>query len=856
MEKIFTISVNEDAEERKLTKILFEKTILEIGNEEDKWYSRKFDYYKDIEKIEIFRIGEFYEILDLVNYCRRKKYLHIHKDKWNSLLKFYINNNEIDSIFRRNAIYETIFLNLNFYEVDYEKLKDRTPPEGNLKGFEQNINFYLENFKNFSNADELQEAQNILNIIFTSILDEKIDISESQLKIWVLNLYKEINFRLKDLKNWDEHCKFLEQKGNFLFMINKLRNNKDKCQFIDYYYKVLENLDKAQIYPVSQFGERINKYIKIQINIDPKDDGGVIAVLEKFSEELFPYVEKREGKIQLAKQQVQRGIQYLNKKESTLMLRALEYFHKAKMNYQNEDTLEGFVRALLNIAQIYISLGMNYAGKYYILGAFRVSTNNKLSKKVEDSLALLFNTEYRQGSWFGAISIYELYINYRDTFNIDKSDYKIEHKVTHQLSFLLYTMRKISNQFNYFIDDYIKYLDYIGSDIILPIFKRFDEDFNTKEKFNKYLLYQLDDQPLNDVGKFREISFYALGSLWKFKFKNDYSNIYTAEEFISNCQILFAEIALFGYDFHLIKTEVEIELEIADKLTIPIQLPSNEIIKRKVYVYEFDIADVNEANKHTALNTMAISYVLNSISLLEHGTFKEQFFKLIQDRNIDNKQLSINVYQRIYRDIFFEEDLQNYQQSNYQKVDLGLPFAKENHFMKWNDSISNLYNQKQSLEAIKSRYENAEKAMHITLRNLKLEGKFKGLIHNLRDEGWKDWQIISNILNFILDYKIRLFESETLGKTTSNDLQKVFHTMFWKYMKIDEKDNYISFPIDAFESEEFNMQFKVGLIAVLHRYNLECKFQTPPFNAVREFLNVKFNYDKDEYNDINPLKDV
>ena len=45
---------------------------------------------------------------------------------------------------------------------------------------------------------------------------------------------------------------------------------------------------------------------------------------------------------------------------------------------------------------------------------------------------------------------------------------------------------------------------------------------------------------------------------------------------------------------------------------------------------------------------------------------------------------------------FFEEDLQDYQQSNYQKEDLGFSFAKENHFMKWNDSISNLYNQKQS----------------------------------------------------------------------------------------------------------------------------------------------------------------
>jgi len=53
-----------------------------------------------------------------------------------------------------------------------------------------------------------------------------------------------------------------------------------------------------------QFGDRIDMYIKIYINLDPQDDLGIINALEKFSEKLFPFVEKIEGKTKLAKRQV------------------------------------------------------------------------------------------------------------------------------------------------------------------------------------------------------------------------------------------------------------------------------------------------------------------------------------------------------------------------------------------------------------------------------------------------------------------------------------------------------------------------------------------------------------------------
>lgn len=78
-------------------------------------------------------------------------------------------------------------------------------------------------------------------------------------------------------------------------------------------------------------------------------------------------------------------------------------------------------------------------------------------------------------------------------------------------------------------------------------------------------------------------------------------------------------------------------------------------------------------------------------------------------------------------------------------------------------------------------------------------------------------------------------------------------TSFFKQMHKSAVEHMLNAELDAHLETEKHEKTKDGKY---HRYNLECKFQTPPFNAVREFLNVKFNYDKDEYNDINPLKDI
>src|SRR5690606_1706258 len=176
LESVFTKVTEKDKEKRKLTLDELEQIVLNIGTEEDKWYSNRYEYYKEIELIDEFRIGEFYEVLDLVNYCRRKKYLHRHKDLWNPFLIYYSRNEDIDDLFRRKAIYEIVFLNNEFYEVDYENLDSRIRPKGSLVGFEDDIRFYFNDFSVFESADDLENANNILNILFVAIGYKKANI--------------------------------------------------------------------------------------------------------------------------------------------------------------------------------------------------------------------------------------------------------------------------------------------------------------------------------------------------------------------------------------------------------------------------------------------------------------------------------------------------------------------------------------------------------------------------------------------------------------------------------------------------------------------------------------------------------
>lgn len=853
LDSVFMIINKELGEERKLTYDQLEQNLLSIGDNDDKWYSGRYDYYKTIEPIDEFRIGEFYEVLDLTNYCRRKKYLHKHKDIWNPFLIYYARNIEIDPPFRRKAIYEIVFLNNEFYEVDYENLAVRKRPDGSLLGFEEDIRYYFSDFNFFNTATDIENAHNIISLVFVASQNGKSLIGEEELRKWFIRLYAKINQKLRIERDISEKCNLLEQKGTFLLGVNRLRN-KSNIEFIQYFDEILTLVEQAPLFKLSQFGDRIEKYIKMQLDVDPEDEMGIIASLEDFSENLFPLVEKREGKVKLAQTQIKRGYSYLNTTVPKNLLRALDYLHKAKDNYLQEDTIEGFILALLNIAQLYNSIGMHFAAKNYALAAFRMSTNKELIKRTENSLALLFYSDFRQGSWFSALNVYSKYIHLRLDSNFDQTDSEMESKVTLDMAFMLYVMNRSSHQFNYLIENYIRFLDYVGSEIIKPIQERIDSELQSEDSYNRAIERHVDDFPLNDIGKECTIRFYALGSLWCVSFNNTFETRSIAEEYISAIQTVLAEIALSDVDFHLLKSTIEIELILSDKYLPPEQLPSNEVIKWKVYICYSDAIGAEKINQHSAFNMVSLRLILDNISVLRSKEFEELFWKFFKKSKLDTKQIAINLYQKIHRDIYVKEDFDAFQAPSFEKEKLNLDFPKENNVMVWDSSLSTKYDKAFSIEAIENRFNNMQKCIYITLEELKKLPDFPSWLNTLRSQGYKDWQILMNMQNFMINYKVQRFESKEFDSEQEyvEHLKKKLH----EYMNMDEKDCYVQFPLEAFQSKEFMDQFNMGLPAVLKTYGLETKLMTPNFKAIKEFLDVRFNLNNDDYNENNPLKDI
>lgn len=853
LDTVFIVINEKVGEERKLTYDQLEQSLLSIGNENDKRYSNRYDYYKTIEPLAEFRIGEFYEILDLANYCRRKKYLHKHKDLWNPFLIYYAKNINLDPLFRKKAIYGIVFLNNEFYEVNYENLEVRERPDGNLIGFEQDIRYYFNDFEAFKTANDIENANTIINLLFGASINEKVLISHEELRKWFLKLYRIINKKLLTEKDISEKCNLLELKGNFLLGINRLRN-KSNIEFIQYFDEILTLGDQAPLYKLSQFGDRIEKYIKMQLNVDPTDEMGIIAALEDFSENLFPLVEKREGKVKLAQSQVNRGYSYLKTNIPKNLLKALDYFHRAKENYLQEDTIEGFVLALLNIAQLYSSIGMHFAAKNYGLAAFRMSTNKELIKRVENSLSMLAYADFSQGSWFNSLSLYSRYIGLRLNANFDKSDAEEEQKATLNIAFMLYVMKRSSSQFKYLNENYIAFLDYVGTEIVVPVQAKLNDELQSDKKYYNTIENHIDDFPLNDFGKTRIINFYALGSLWCISFDNTHEVRSIAEEYISSIQIVLAEIALSDVDFHLLKSKIEIELTLSDRYHAPEQLPSNEVIKWKVYICFSDQVGAEKINQHAAFNMVSLRLMLDNISLLQSNEFDQLFWRFFTEARLDTKQIVINLYQKIHRDIYYKEDFEVFQASSFKKEQLNLNLPRENKVMVWDSSLSKKYNKRFSLEAIENRFNNMQKCTYLTLAELKKLPSFSIWLNELRSKGYKDWQILMNMQNFMINYKIRRFERNKFN--TQEEQLEHFQKIFYKYTDMDEKDCYVEFPLEAFKSKDFTEQFSFSLPSALHTYGLETKLMTPNFTAIKEFLDIRFNLRNDDYSENNPLKDI
>ncbi len=842
-----------DIADKKLTSEELNELLLKSSNEADKWYWEVYNRWKDVDEIERVVIGEFYEAIDATRHCRIIKHFRKHKEQWLKIMELYIGKETIDDDFKRTAVYEYLWLLLSPIDI-------REIPEGNLKGKEDYFRFYFKDFDSFKNGKEMEDAQSLMNIAVAAGFMDKTDLTGPEVQDWFDKMRNTLNSRIEIEQNPNEICYLLENLGTHYLFLNANRDVQDKNvqEVLEPLEKILEKIDKAEYYNVSQLSNRLNDYVELLIETDAEGNSDLIDSLIEFTDKLSPTVEIRSGNFRSAKDDLNRGMKYLNSVTPKLLLRALDSFHKAKTKFKNEESFEGYVLALINIAQLYSVIGMNLAAKYYALGAAWVSIHKgdrKLLKRIADAFGIMFYADFKQGAWMNAMVSFTDYMSARNEFKGAPLNPELEEmpfKIMADLALILHVSPKLAPELKVMVEHQINNFGELGEQFIKPPLQKFEESHPTYQTIITAIERELTDVPLNDVGKTRKVNFNALGIEWTISFDNTYEMTPQSEEFCGIAQIVLAEIALSKYDFHLIRGKVEIQLEISQNFKGPAQEPSNDSIIWKAWVRHLDSQNPIEINLNTSSCVTAIRSIVSRLSLLPFDEFDTLFDSLFKESDLAGKTQLQGLYQRMYRYVFKQPNFDVIQRQNFQEVSMpNIDLPKTNKVMEWENKLSSLYNQEVSLKQIDCRFDRLNKNIYLTIGELVENPEFIALLKSLRNEGWQDWHIFLAISNFILTQKTQFKLREI-----SNPTQEDFNRIYFEIKEMDEADFKAEFPVIAFQSLDFQFTLKNTIILILESFGLTNPSKYPNFDAIKEFLDVRFNMAADGSGDKNPFKDI
>lgn len=837
----------DEPENRCLTNQRMDSLILDLGDEADKQYNSVFNSWQGISQIQYFKLAEFAEVLHAANHCRHYQYLKDHTGHWQGLLMQYINLPETPERYCQNAIYEYLWL-----LVRPEWLKK---PEGTLKGNEALIEQYFASMHKFPDHEMVENNLSLLQVVMACIAMGKCEIEPKKINQWLTEIKSIIDAQLAAAINTNEKCYWFELKANFLG--NPLQFGEDgmkKEEINACYEEIILLLPHAPLYNVTRLTDRANQFIKIFLQLGDKNDG--IEYLEKLVDRLMPFVSARNGKHDLAKVYVDRGIKYLKTTNPKHFAKALSYFHKAKDLWLQEETAEGYIIALQNISALYAGLNMYVAAKYYALSAAWFSINRnpeKLGKRISAAFGMIVHGDYKQGAWFNALETFKYYARSRielDGAPVDTKDKMLRTTILDIVG-LMTLMPKISSQYAGFVEYQKQIMDQTYNEFIEPLMPVMEEKV-TGTGLQKFIQDNFSASPVNDIGQTRTIEWMAFGSTWKVSFTNTWLLNSLGEEFVAMLQILLVELSYSDVDLHLYKSLIEIEVLESDSFKTPEQLPSNHAFKWKFYTTKVDSADTLKIRMQAAGLITGIKYLLRDVSMLEDDKFFELVNSLFETSGLAEKAMTVNLYQRIYRGLFSEQAFIDSRRGDFTQELIQVPL-KEDKIMEWNADLSKLYSSEDSIEHIKSRYKNMLRATHLTIDYLKAQPEFQQWYKELKEQKWLDWQIVMAIFNHVGSYKANMALKDTKFNS-EEEYQKAFREILFKVTKPDEKENYLQLPFTYFQTPQFMFQLENTTHLVLHTWGLEYRAKYPNFPALRDFLNHRFNFGTDDVLDLTPFK--
>lgn len=794
------------------------------------WYSTVFSEWKDREPTGD-NYSEFAEIKIAARHAFYTESLKQDLPFWVDLLGNFINSRF--SELKRRAIYEVCVLSLRGFN--------------NLDGYEEHLRWFFSQIPDL-NAVGLQDAEILLTYCGGAILRGILQMSPEEISNWHHQVVEQIDKKLEEDIHYNTRATLLNLKGWASTRVNPLEPERPNFEKgIEWWLKLVEVLESAPMFPLKQFANNVADLLQFIIDLNGKDK--IPETYFELTEKLDTLLAKRLGGFTAAESSRKRAFLL---RDNGRVIDAIDLLHRSKLDWFASETLEEALSMMLFLSRAYMELGLFFAAKYYALAvAFIAENNSQAEVKHFISVGLMraATWDYIIGAFCSFLNITEIEIKIHHVHARDAGDLENNSEL-YSIVLHLITLKAISERINPEFDKLIseridKWLPKEWVDALLPTSRQTLHGM-TDEQVREHLANELLGTPFGDLKSERKVAWSALGIEWNVSWKNDYETTIQAEQFLAILQVYLVEIA--QSDLCLLKTSVEISVEITDEQVIELQpLSSNKNRVWKIRLPQSSTHSPTDLGRKHAEIFSAASDILFEISLLP----EDKYFQVTENlfnKGLNNRIFVAQPYEVLYNEVIRAEDFNQFNrtitQNDFSKFEVPL---FEHEELSWNDQPGPTYTWEQAEQHLKNRYENGLPDFQLTMEILRNTVDFEKIVNELREENWLDWQIVYAITSVAMNYQ---YTPKTKGIADRQKLDEI-----WKEV-MSGKTRWAIVPPDEFNKDKMLLALRISMLHTVQLLGLELHQITPDFEAIDDFLRHRYKYWIDDVPHEDPFKNI
>lgn len=630
-------STRDNPDERKLTNHLLDSTLLNAGSKEDMWYAEATKHAREKPVATEFLPGEFQSTIAATRYCRWKNLDDNHKSVWQTVLEAYIDLPDIPLESKKKAIYEYLFLKIGH---NYSVKRTESAIAGDVKL----IKFYIDNWSSRNHIRDVEEDITLLQLLKAQIQRYEFPISQEALETWEVAIESFLDAEMAKEQRSDKLCELLELRGHLEKQKDVLQPLKNVNAAFEIYRRILPLLPSTKFYSLSKLYSQLDSLQALLIEYDINEE--LQDTIDDFQSEIQTHASITGQRVTSAYRLIDKAEKHFKNGNLRSSLKALNLFHEAKDLCRMDDTRAAYNVCLLGLSQVYSSLGMSYASKYYALVALWStwhSADPKLNRLLPSALGLVCTSDFLSGSWMSAITDFGLYLFMQRQFDekgLNFRDDKLFVGMRHNIALVMFTAPQLQPEMKGVVDSLRNSWAPIWDAQIQPFIDEFNKDEVPFNRINRLL----GGMPLSDLGTTRVIEFNALKIDWCIEFENIEMMSVIGEEFVSFLQVVLCEIAADNRDILLADHKVDIfirEGHFQKEFT-----PDGKWI---LTIPVFDSNRQEDIKMHYVYLGKLVTILLGQVTKVTKGELNMYYLHLLKDRKLGEKALEGTAYQRAYK---------------------------------------------------------------------------------------------------------------------------------------------------------------------------------------------------------------